>query len=218
MPHSGATRYTRPMPRPAVAPPASHVETACPLDCPDACTLKVTLRGGRVTSIDGSTANEITRGYICAKVRRFHHRVYGDDRLLHPAVRKGPKGRGAFRPVTWDDALDLIAEKILDVRDRFGAESMLPLSLRRLQRFPDAGLDRRDVLPPPRCLTAAAHRVRRADRRRQPGPLREDDLGQLPGLPGRAAHRDVGREPVDVRHPPDAVPEGRARPRRASSS
>jgi anaerobic selenocysteine-containing dehydrogenase len=127
MPHSGATHYTRRMPRPAVAPPASHVETACPLDCPDACTLKVTLRGGRVTSIDGSTANEITRGYICAKVRRFHHRVYGDDRLLRPAVRKGPKGRGAFRPVTWDDALDLIAEKILDVRDRFGAESVLPL-------------------------------------------------------------------------------------------
>ena len=71
---------------PAVAPPASHVETACPLDCPDACTLSVTLRGGRVTNIDGSTANEITRGYICAKVRRFHHRVYGDDRLLHPAI------------------------------------------------------------------------------------------------------------------------------------
>jgi anaerobic selenocysteine-containing dehydrogenase len=87
----------------------------------------VTLRGGRVTSIDGSTANEITRGYICAKVRRFHHRVYGDDRLLHPAIRKGPKGSGAFRPVTWDDALEVIAEKILDARDRFGAESVLPL-------------------------------------------------------------------------------------------
>jgi anaerobic selenocysteine-containing dehydrogenase len=115
------------MARPAIAPPESHVETACPLDCPDACTIKVTLRGGRVTKIDGSPDNEITRGYICAKVRRFHHRVYGDDRLLHPAVRKGPKGSGAFRPVTWDDAMELIASKIAETRDRFGGEAILPV-------------------------------------------------------------------------------------------
>jgi anaerobic selenocysteine-containing dehydrogenase len=75
-----------------VAPPESTVTTACPLDCPDACTLDVTVRGGRVTKIDGSTENHITNGYICAKVRRFHERVYGDDRLLYPAVRRGAKG------------------------------------------------------------------------------------------------------------------------------
>jgi anaerobic selenocysteine-containing dehydrogenase len=85
------------------------------------------LRGGRVTTIDGSTSNEITRGYICAKVRRFHHRVYGDDRVLRPAVRKGPKGKGAFRAISWEDALDLLATKLLDARERFGGESILPL-------------------------------------------------------------------------------------------
>jgi len=115
------------MPRPAIAPPESHVETVCPLDCPDACTISVTLRGGRITSIDGSASNDITKGYICAKVRRFHNRVYGDDRLLRPAVRKGPKGSGAFRPVTWDDAMDLIASKMLQAREQFGGESILPL-------------------------------------------------------------------------------------------
>ena len=72
------------MPKPGVAPPESTVTTACPLDCPDACTLNVTVRGGRITKIDGSTENHITNGYICAKVRRFHERVYGDDRLLYP--------------------------------------------------------------------------------------------------------------------------------------
>ena len=77
--------------RPAPAPPESHVETACPLDCPDACTLTVTLRGGRITRIEGSSTNEITDGYICAKVRRFDQRVYGDDRLHRLSVR-GPKG------------------------------------------------------------------------------------------------------------------------------
>src|SRR5262245_61440692 len=116
------------MVRPALAMPESHVETACPLDCPDACTITVTLRGGRITKIDGSAANDVTRGYICAKVRRFQDRVYGDDRLLHPAVRRGAKGSGTVRPVTWDAALDLIAAKVASVREEFGAEAILPVS------------------------------------------------------------------------------------------
>lgn len=115
------------MPRPAVAPSESTVETACPLDCPDACSLTVTLRGGRITRINGGTANEVTRGYICAKVRHFDRRVYGDDRLHYPAVRRGPKGKGAFTRVTWDDALDRIAERLEQVRQSHGPEAILPL-------------------------------------------------------------------------------------------
>lgn len=115
------------MPKPGVAPPETTVTTACPLDCPDACTLDVTVRGGRITNIDGSTENHITNGYICAKVRRFHERVYGDDRVLYPAVRRGKKGAGQFKRVPWDDALDLIAEKFQAARTSGGAETILPL-------------------------------------------------------------------------------------------
>ena len=116
------------MPRPAPAPPESHVETACPLDCPDACTLVVTVRGGRIHRIDGSPENEITNGYICAKVRHFDQRVYGDDRILHPAVRTGPKGSGRFRRVGWDEALELVASRMREVSGTDGAEAILPLS------------------------------------------------------------------------------------------
>lgn len=115
------------MPKPGVAPPESTVTTACPLDCPDACTLSVTLRGGRITKIDGSKENHITDGYICAKVRRFHERVYGDDRILYPAVRRGAKGSGLFKRVTWEDALELIVNKMEAARDSSGAETILPL-------------------------------------------------------------------------------------------
>jgi anaerobic selenocysteine-containing dehydrogenase len=115
------------MAKPGVAPPESTVTTACPLDCPDACTLNVTVRGGRVIKIDGATSNHITDGYICAKVRRFPERVYGDDRLLFPAVRRGAKGSGLFKRVTWDDALDLIVEKMQAARHGAGAETILPL-------------------------------------------------------------------------------------------
>jgi anaerobic selenocysteine-containing dehydrogenase len=116
------------MPKPAIAPVESHATTACPLDCPDACTLDITLRGGRITKIDGSAENEITRGYICAKVRQFGKRVYGDDRLQYPAVRRGAKGSGLFRRVTWDEALDELAGRITAVKAEYGGEAILPLS------------------------------------------------------------------------------------------
>ena len=109
--------------------PEHIVETACPLDCPDGCSLNVSVQEGRITAIDGAKSNPITNGYICAKVRRFGERVYGADRLLHPAVRKGPKGAGArFERVSWDDALSLIATRMRDARETWGGESILPYS------------------------------------------------------------------------------------------
>ncbi len=104
----------------------STVETACPLDCPDSCTLEVTVENGRIVSIDGGHQNPTTRGYICGKVRRFAGRVYGDDRLLYPGIRKGAKGDGTFNRVGWGEALDHIAAKIEEIRARSGAEAILP--------------------------------------------------------------------------------------------
>lgn len=113
--------------RPAVAPPEATVDTACPLDCPDACTLSVTVRGGRITVIDGNTVNPVTGGYICNKVRHFDRRIYGEDRLHFPAVRVGAKGEGRFRRVSWNDALDTIATKFDEIRAAHGGEAILPL-------------------------------------------------------------------------------------------
>src|SRR3954451_1200066 len=107
---------------------AVEVETACPLDCPDACSLAVTVRRGRVVKIDGSRKNPVTDGFICAKVRKFDELVYGPDRLLYPAVRKGRKGEGQFKRVTWDDALDLVASKMREAKARSGGASILPYS------------------------------------------------------------------------------------------
>src|ERR1043166_7433658 len=88
------------------------VQTACPLDCPDSCTLEITVKNGRIKEIDGGHANPSTRDYICGKVRRFAERVYGEDRLLYPAIRKGTKGDGVFSRVSWNEALDHIADRI----------------------------------------------------------------------------------------------------------
>jgi anaerobic selenocysteine-containing dehydrogenase len=113
-----------------VTPPESWgrstVQTACPLDCPDSCSLSVTVERGKLIKIDGNTAARSTEGYICGKVRGFDRRVYHAERILHPAVRSGPKGAGLFTRVAWNEALDLIADRMREARDRFGAASVLP--------------------------------------------------------------------------------------------
>ena len=108
--------------------PSPVVETACPLDCPDACTLHVTVNRGRIIEIDGSQKNPVTRGYICAKVRTFGERVYGPDRLHYPAVRVGPKGQGHFQRVSWDDALERVVDRFRRAKAEHGGESILPYS------------------------------------------------------------------------------------------
>jgi anaerobic selenocysteine-containing dehydrogenase len=110
-------------------PASTHtVATACPLDCPDSCSLDVVVQDGRITTIDGSSLNPVTGGYICAKVRRFPQRVYGPDRLLYPAIRKGPKGRATFVRASWDEALASIAARLREVIERWGGEAILPYS------------------------------------------------------------------------------------------
>jgi len=115
-------------PEPILGGPASVVDSACPLDCPDACSLSVTVQHGKVIKIDGSSRQEVTNGYICAKVRKFDQVVYGADRLLYPAVRKGRKGEGKFKRVPWEEALELVAAKMLEAKARHGGASILPYS------------------------------------------------------------------------------------------
>jgi len=113
---------------PELSGPSSVVDTACPLDCPDACTLNVTVRRGRIVEIDGSRKNPVTGGYICAKVRKFGQRVYGDDRLLYPAIRVGAKGQGKFKRVRWEEATDLVVDHFRRAKAEHGGASILPYS------------------------------------------------------------------------------------------
>src|SRR5687767_12957181 len=100
--------------------------SACPLDCPDLCGLTVTVDAGRVVNVDGDTRNPITDGFICGKVRKIADHLYGSDRVLAPLVRTGPKGSGAWRTTTWNEALALIADRIAAIRARSGGEAILP--------------------------------------------------------------------------------------------
>lgn len=100
--------------------------SACPLDCPDLCGLEVTVENGRVTKVDGDRRNPLTDGFICGKVRKIADHLYGEHRVLTPLVRAGAKGSGKFNPVSWDEALALVADKLTAIRERSGGEAILP--------------------------------------------------------------------------------------------
>jgi anaerobic selenocysteine-containing dehydrogenase len=101
------------------------VHTACTLDCPDACSLAVTVTDGRITDVDAAPGNPLTDGWICAKVKRHAERVYSPERVLTPLIRSGPKGSGTFRPAGWDEALALVAERMRTTLDRRGPDGIV---------------------------------------------------------------------------------------------
>jgi anaerobic selenocysteine-containing dehydrogenase len=100
--------------------------TSCVLDCPDACSLEVTVDEGRVARIEAGELNDVTRSFICSKVGRFADRLYHPDRLLHPMRRIGAKGEARFERIGWDEALGTITERFRSIRDAVGGEAILP--------------------------------------------------------------------------------------------
>lgn len=103
--------------------------SVCTLDCPDTCSLTVTLEGERIVKVRGSTALPYTDGVICNKVA--HHTpewVHGAHRILYPQIRTGPRGSGEFRRASWAEALDLIHARVSHSVAQRGAQSVMPLN------------------------------------------------------------------------------------------
>src|SRR6185436_15690071 len=104
------------------------VRLTCTHDCPDACAMLVTIRDGRAVDVAPNPAHPVTGHHLCVKVDRYLERVYHHDRLLTPLRRSGPKGSGAFERISWDDALDLIADRWREIIRTDGAAAILPYS------------------------------------------------------------------------------------------
>ena len=100
--------------------------TACPLDCPDTCSLTVSVTDGRITKVDAAPGNPFTDGFICQKVKHHAQRVYAPERVMTPLIRVGPKGAGEFRVATWEESLDLVVTKLRAAEEAAGPESVVP--------------------------------------------------------------------------------------------
>lgn len=118
--------------------------SVCALDCPDCCSLQVTVENGRGTRLRGDPSHPVTRGFLCGKVTQYLEREYSPQRLLYPQRRKGAKGEGCFERISWEEALDTIARRLTAVAAEFGPEAILPYSYGGTLGFLNgAGMDRR---------------------------------------------------------------------------
>lgn len=93
--------------------------------CHGGCGVYVYMKAGRVAKIAGDPDCPINHGTLCSKGIASTELVYHPDRLTHPVRRVGPKGSGKWERISWDEALDTIAAKMLGFKERFGAESVV---------------------------------------------------------------------------------------------
>ncbi len=124
---------------------ARTVRAVCPHDCPDTCAMVVTVRDGRAVDLRGDPDHPFTRGFLCQKVSRYLERVYHPDRLLWPMKRVGPKGKGQFVRITWDEAADTIARRFRAIaKSPDGPQAILPYSYAgTMGQLQGSSLDRR---------------------------------------------------------------------------
>ena len=108
-----------------------RVHVTCPHDCPDACSLLVSVDSEtqRAVKVEGNPAHPVTRGFLCNKVNHYLEYVDSPRRMLYPHRRVGPKGPGAkFKRISWDAALAEIAKRLGGVIGEHGPEAVQPFS------------------------------------------------------------------------------------------
>ena len=110
----------------AISAKLSQVRGACALDCPDTCSWVVTVKDGCAVKLQGDAEHPFTRGVLCAKVNGYLAYSRSPDRLLYPMRRRGPKGRGEFERISWEEALDEIADRLTGTIRAFGSEAIWP--------------------------------------------------------------------------------------------
>jgi anaerobic selenocysteine-containing dehydrogenase len=103
------------------------VLTTCPRDCYDACGIAVVKRNGRIRHVRGDPDHPVARGRLCRKCSIGYNGVFLDPRarLTRPLRRIGSKGDGRFEPITWDEALTAVAERLKRVAADPGPQTVL---------------------------------------------------------------------------------------------
>jgi molybdopterin guanine dinucleotide-containing S/N-oxide reductase-like protein len=104
------------------------IHAVCPHDCPDTCSMLVTVKEDRAIKVEGNPNHRFTDGFLCTKVSKYLDRVYHEGRVLYPQKRIGAKGSGQFTRITWDEAFDEIVNRFKQISQEYGSQAILPYS------------------------------------------------------------------------------------------
>ncbi|KKL14718.1 hypothetical protein LCGC14_2512850, partial [marine sediment metagenome] len=100
------------------------INTGCCHDCGGRCTLKAHVKNGKIIRFETDNGDE-PQLRACARGRAYRQKLYSPDRLKYPMRRIGERGEGKFERISWDEALDTVANKLNEVKDKYGNSSIL---------------------------------------------------------------------------------------------
>ncbi|MCA9726281.1 MAG: molybdopterin-dependent oxidoreductase [Candidatus Eisenbacteria bacterium] len=123
--------------------------------CGTGCHVQVGVENGRVVGIAGDQEAEVNKGLLCVKGYHVGGILYGEDRLRQPLLRRGD----AMVPISWDEAIDTIARRVLSAPDRFAfygsGQWTIPEGY-AAQKFMKGGLGNNNIDPNARLCMASA--------------------------------------------------------------
>src|SRR5690606_37664993 len=104
------------------------VWSACNVNCGSRCPLKLHVKDGAIIRVTADDTGDDTFGMhqvrACVRGRSIRQRVYNPDRLKFPMKRVGKRGSGEFEQISWDEAFDIIGDKLKSVLDQYGNEAV----------------------------------------------------------------------------------------------
>lgn len=93
---------------------------ACPRNCYDTCGILSYVKDGVLKYVEGDPASTFTQGGLCVKGYSYPRSVYSPDRIKYPMKQEG-RGTGNWKRISWDEALDTISKKILEIKEKDGS-------------------------------------------------------------------------------------------------
>ncbi len=93
--------------------------------CHGGCGVLAYVRDGKLEKVEGDPDHPWSQGRICARALAMTQYTYHPDRLMHPILRDGERGSNKWKKITWEEAFDLIENKMKDIRENFGPESVI---------------------------------------------------------------------------------------------
>lgn len=100
-----------------------------PGDHPVGCGMFITVKDNKIVKVEGDPDHPITHGRLCPRCIALDEVVYHKDRLLSPMKRdRADRGKDAWEKISWDEAYDLLEQKIREMQDKYGAESIFTLT------------------------------------------------------------------------------------------
>ncbi len=110
-----------------------YIPSMCEM-CVWRCGLLAKVEDGRVVKLEGNPDHPHSNGKLCPRGQSGLMNTYDPDRVLTPLIRVGKRGEGQFRKASWEEALDLVAKNMLDIKQKYGPEAMIFSSTHNLSQ------------------------------------------------------------------------------------